>query len=781
MATSSVNNNTMFTANSLYGVSSTGYKGIASGLDIDTIIDGMTAATRGKIAKQLQRKQIFQWKMDAYRSVSNKLIDFAKKYTSFTSSTNLMSNSFFSQNTITAKGSNSSSVTVTGSSSTASDLSILGVKQLATTASKSWAGVSDKVLATGEFDLAGETSQSLVVGSSITLKYGSSTVSLSLDSNKEYNTMKDVADALNAALQEEGMEEKIEFKVNDTDPNKLVLVNKGEGNNTLEIKSGTESFLNLVGFKAGDKLEKTGDALTGKEVDSLAKPVPTLDLLKGKKITFTYNGVTKSITLPADDEEINTGEKLKTSIQEQLDSAFGAGRINVAFEGTDSKGKLKITTTDDSSVISMSYADEGVMGKNGVFKVANGESNRINLESSIKEAGFLQGFTAVDGEYKININGTEIAFKETDTMKDVITKINNSDAKVKVSYATTADVLTFVSTESGASGRVEITDVAGDFAANVLGASNKSEKLGQDAIVTVSFNGASTMDIVRSNNTFTMDGLNITLNSTFGYINEKDNDGNETGNLVLDTTQEAITFSSKVDSDKILEAVKSMIADYNDMVDYINKELTTKPNNSSKSNYPPLTAEQKKEMSESEIQAWEEKAKAGMLFNDTDIRSLSNSLRFVLSSANSADLAKMGITTATSYSDNGKITLDETKFKAALESNPESVKNVFLAEKTDSSLGGMMTQMKAITDKFASTTGSTKGILIEKAGSPSAPTSLLKNYLQTQIDDIDKIVEGLKSKLKSQVTRYNNQFTQLERLVSQMNTQSEWLAQQFSY
>ncbi|NLK36907.1 MAG: flagellar filament capping protein FliD [Epulopiscium sp.] len=778
MATSSVNNNTMFTANSLYGVSSTGYKGIASGLDIDTIIDGMTAATRGKIAKQLQRKQIFQWRMDAYRSVSNKLIDFAKKYTSFTSSTNLMSNSFFSQNTITAKGSNSSSVTVTGSSSTAADLSILGIKKLATTASKSWAGVSDKVLATGEFDLAGETNQSLVAGSSITLKYGSSTVSLSLDSNKEYGTMEDVANALNAALKEEGMDTKIEFKA---EGNKLSLLNKGDGNNTLEIKSGTESFMNLVGFKVGDKLEKTGDTLTGKEVAGLTQPVPTLDLLKGKKITFTYNGVTKSIQLPEDGTKINTGAGLAQTIQEKLDSAFGAGRINVAFEGTDAKGKLKITTTDDSSVVSMSYADDGVMGKNGVFGVANGESNRLNLDASIKESGFLQNCTPVDGEYKININETEIAFKETDTVKDFIDKINNSDAKVKVSYATTADVLTFVSTESGSSGQVNITDVAGDFAANVLGASNKSEKEGQDAVVTVSFNGTDTMDIVRNSNTFTMDGLNITLNSTFGYIKEKDGSGNETGNLVLDTTQEAITFSSKVDSDKILEAVKSMITDYNDMVDYINKELTTKPNNSSKSNYPPLTAEQKKEMSESEIQAWEEKAKAGMLFNDLDIRNLSNSLRFVLSSANSADLAKMGITTSTSYAENGKITLDEAKFKAALESDPESVKNVFLAEKTDSSLGGMMTQMKAITDKFASTTGSTKGILIEKAGSPSAPTSLLKNYLQTQMDDIDKIVDGLKTKLKSQVTRYNNQFTQLERLISQMNTQSEWLAQQFSY
>ena len=61
------------------------------------------------------------------------------------------------------------------------------------------------------------------------------------------------------------------------------------------------------------------------------------------------------------------------------------------------------------------------------------------------------------------------------------------------------------------------------------------------------------------------------------------------------------------------------------------------------------TSAQKAEI-ESEIEAWEEKAKEGLLFNDNDLKGLSNSLRFVVSTANQAALKKLGITTSSTAS-----------------------------------------------------------------------------------------------------------------------------------
>ena len=222
-----------------------------------------------------------------------------------------------------------------------------------------------------------------------------------------------------------------------------------------------------------------------------------------------------------------------------------------------------------------------------------------------------------------------------------------------------------------------------------------------------------------------------------------------------------------------------MIKDYNDMLEAVNKEVTTKPNRK----YEPLTDEQKAEMKEDQIKKWEDKAKEGLLFNDTDLRSLTDSMRFIFESG-SADknaLASFGITTSSNYGDNGKLVLDETKFKAALETNSADLQKLF-TKKEDlltGDKGGVMARLTKITDKYAGTTGATKGILIERAGSVYAPTSILQNSIQKSMDSLDTLIERLNKQLKTETDRYVKQFTNLETVISQMNSQSSWLSSSF--
>ena len=80
-----------------------GYGGLVSGLDRDGLIQGMTSATRAKIAKQQKQKQTYVWKQEAYRSISSKLVEFSQKYTSYVNqSTNISSPSFWAKSSITA-------------------------------------------------------------------------------------------------------------------------------------------------------------------------------------------------------------------------------------------------------------------------------------------------------------------------------------------------------------------------------------------------------------------------------------------------------------------------------------------------------------------------------------------------------------------------------------------------------------------------------------------------------------------------------------------------------
>ncbi len=219
-------------------------------------------------------------------------------------------------------------------------------------------------------------------------------------------------------------------------------------------------------------------------------------------------------------------------------------------------------------------------------------------------------------------------------------------------------------------------------------------------------------------------------------------------------------------------------------IELVNKELTTKPDR----DYSPLTSEQKKELSESEIETWEEKAKSGMLYGDSDLRMLSSDLRFIIGGGNAEALKAVGITTSTLYSDNGKLTLDESKLRAALETDPESVEKLFTApqgtkNEKGNDITGIATNLKNVMDKYVKTLGSmdSKGILIKKAGSTSSPMSLTENGFYKQIAEINKQISKLQTRLESERDRYIKQFTSLETLISQMNSQSSWLSQLGGY
>ena len=87
-----------------------------------------------------------------------------------------------------------------------------------------------------------------------------------------------------------------------------------------------------------------------------------------------------------------------------------------------------------------------------------------------------------------------------------------------------------------------------------------------------------------------------------------------------------------------------------------------------------------------------------------------------------------------------------------------------------------MSRLKVQLDKYAATTGATKGILIEKAGSQYSPMALLQNTLQDKIDSYDDVIDSLTDQLNDKIDFYTSKFSKLEALIAQMNSQSSYLA-----
>jgi len=376
------------------------------------------------------------------------------------------------------------------------------------------------------------------------------------------------------------------------------------------------------------------------------------------------------------------------------------------------------------------------------------------------------------------VGSHEFSITKDTSIEDDVNKLNKSliGQNHSFSYNKFTGQIEAKDRESGAKLELKITDMYDDevsFDESKAPAINYTP--GRDAEFTVTVNGE-TINMKRASNSVNIDGLTINMHDTFDGSVDKE------GKPSVDSAGKptnSVTFKTSTDSDKIVEAIKTMIEDYNTMMTEIKAAYSTMPyqkSNGSFANYEPLTEDDRAGMSESAIERYEEKAKQGILFGDRTLSTLYDKMRNIFSPAgeDGAFLRAMGISTSFSISDGTQaVTLDEDKLRAMLDSDPDRVAEVFT--KT-SGTGGVMQNLKTQLDNYAKTTGEPKGILIQQAGSPLSSLSLMNNSWQKQIDNYNTQIEKWQDKLSSQVDRYTQQFSRLEQLINQMNSQSSTLA-----
>jgi len=811
-------------SSSIYGSRNSNIiSGLASGMDTEAMIEGMVQGYQQKITQLGQDRTMLQWQQSAYQSISDKLVEFSRKYMSYNSpATNLFSASFFNNAILTsANGTYADLVSATGKSS--STIVLNAVAQLAEAARYTHdASGLDTSLGKGEPVKLGEKQPLSTMSGSLTLEYGNKKVTLDFGELELFNKADGTLDTakFQTALQDKLKEQKITTSSGDqvsadtlidvkVDSNGTVTLSdkKGAGNN-VHFSGATGDLKNLVTSADAEGTSSFTLSTTEKVVKEDATKA---EYLSGKSFTVTLNGQTKTFTLgEIDPSKGNLHEQVKQNLQEGLDKAFGKGKITVDMDTTGpgersfsfsvSNGDTFRITSPVGEVLGLgengvtSYVDTGKIlgdllgrtsdgaGLNGLtggelaraigdvteIKDKDGKvTSRVDSEgNTVDEQGFRLD---KDGkrfqEYELTVNGVSIGKYNKDTaLETVLNDINsNTEAGVSVSFSKTTNQFVFTAKETGAGRRVEI---GGELGERLFGKVDVTDKdhytAGQDAKFTATINGQK-MEFSRSSNTFDLDGMSITLNGTFEV-----KDG-----------ETPVTFSSKTDTDKIIDVVKTMVEDYNAIVSEVKKAYSDMPlEKSDGSRYKPLTDEDKADMTESEIKAYEEKAKTGILFMDRDLSSLYSALRSAVAPGGSDGSFLRSIGIKTSYEDGlTTLSLDENALREALEQNPDQVKDAFTKSKENGAASdGLMASIQKVTDRYAATTGATKGILIEKAGSKYSPSAALNNTLLEQMKDIDKQVDKWQAKMSDKVDYYTNKFTQLEMLIAQMNSQSSSLA-----
>lgn len=805
------------TSSSLGNTALRGFGGLASGIDRDALIEQMTARTTSKITAKKQAMTKLEWKRDAYRSISNKIIDLQDNYLSYSATKSLKNSDFFAKNQVSVQGDPDYTkyISATGNADTASRVSVLGVNKLATSATlisgeKKTENEKDSAITLGgisasdfenkEVKTSNLSGTKLTFGTySITDKQFTTEATFTfptsyekkLDNGKtetvtiDYTASSDkIVEQLNEALDSQGFLGKdgksgIKFTLNgdqiqisQTDS----ITDKGKS----YVIRGTSSALKSLGFNSGNmnqdeidngiSLKEFNDHTSSFEAAAITKQ-PLSGYLKGKSISVSYGGQTKNIELIGDKEEIKDFKAFKDSLQNKLDKAFGSGKVTVGEvtvgEGKDSKSILTFTATDNKQTLQISADSKELQNALGITST---QSNKISTGSSLWENRVKLGLGKYNTKEELNdalknftVNGAKIDNITADTTVDgLLTAINNNkDAGVTATYLGSENKFVLSSNEKGEGRKITLGADPKDTtdAANLIFGGVSTD--GTDGEMSILYNGVQTT-ITSSSNTFSIDGLDIRATNTFN-----------TGSA---TAEGGVSFTASADTEKVTETVKKFIEAYNAMIDEVRTQATTKPD----SNYKPLTDDQKNEMNENSIKNWEDKAKEGILYNSSALKDLDNATQGIFSSmmmngVSYDDLEKIGISFSDDYTAGGKIVFDEEKFKTAMDSDPEKVSDLFTG--THGIVNTIDSTLSTYATRYASKNGNSYGVLIEEAGSEKLSLTLTNNSIYKELKDMQETITNLQSQLSTEQDRYISQFTQMERLINQMNSQSSYLSQ----
>jgi len=367
----------------------------------------------------------------------------------------------------------------------------------------------------------------------------------------------------------------------------------------------------------------------------------------------------------------------------------------------------------------------------------------------------------------------------TETINDVVSKFNNAGVNVQANYDSTMDRFFISTTTTGESSGISFagSDQSGlDFLGGKLQLSGgttltppytSTPVIGKDA--QFKLDG---VPLNQANNTFSISGV------TYSLTGESPNVG--TGDIASKLASgTAASVSVTNDTDKAVASIQSLVDSYNKILAAVNGKM----NETRYKDFPPLTDAQRSVMKESDITAWEAKAKSGMLRNDPTLASLVETMRNAFSnpvsgisgSYNSA--SSIGFTTG-DYSEGGKLYLDTDKLRTALNSNTNVLNQMFGATGTTTTGGVTTTDSKnqGIAGRLYDGIKNTMDQLNQIAGTSANAQYDNSSSYAMRITSYNTQISDQAARFTTIQSAYYTKFNAMEVALKQLNTQSSWLS-----
>ncbi|AHN20584.1 flagellar filament capping protein FliD [Lysinibacillus varians] len=672
--------------------------GLASGMDIDSIVKKLMNAEKAPLNKLYQKKQTYEWQRDAYRGVNTKL----KTFDTYISD-NLVLKSLISK---TAASSNSNLVSATATGSAAGSLSIEGVSQLATAARK----VGEQVNAVGSTKMADLGATGTIEFKAIQKngQLASEATKIEITSDMTVNQFISKVNSSNAGIDAVFENGRFSFTAKNTGDVK--------GDEEIKVTGGVDIF-NKLGFADPSKIQNTEGKNAIFTVNGIATERTTNTfLISGYNVTLkdTFNGLqTISDKYKAAVEEFkNATDNLATKQANLItkQNAYGASDINsytanhetaytTAFGNTLSLSqqvqynKLGSDTwrnlsTDEIDFIKNQSSVQGIKDNiDGSTLSDESKAKLKDLSNSALDVLFtnkdqLTDFKAQADYAKYGTKLKDFDQNAIDALKRFSYNSNDSIDKIHKDIDDNTEFTQEVKDALKSLSKGDLTNLIATDSATLKTYSEKAQaddlkqkysQLG-DTLIKGLQDGSKRVEDLTTEQKEIWNNLEPQKKAEFNALAEQNilrkdyltADADEKAAVTrlneATSTQTAakadanaagiLNPDGSVDDTKVNAAPKAQAVtmtsttNVDDIMNKIKefvttyngfiKDLNDQTKETKYRDYKPLTSEQKEGMSENEIKLWEEKAKSGLLRGDTLIREGLSNMRSLVYQSNPA-------------------------------------------------------------------------------------------------------------------------------------------------
>ena len=691
--------------------------GLTSGLDTESIVNQLMSAQRTKQTKVENKKQKLEWKQEIWKGLNTKIYGFYK---------DSLSKMKYSSNYSTKKASVSDSTKLTATAGTNAaagsykvEINKIASAQYVTSGKLSYkdsSGNTNTATTSTKLSDLGMSS-----GTVLKLEVGDKSSALEV---KDDTTIKDFVDfCSNAGLNATFDEKQQRFFLSSKD-------------------SGEENSF---------KLSANGYSSDGQTiVNNLNDAVGLTNLTSDHKKTYNsivYGAIASNKEISSDD--ITTLQTLaKSSADAEANSkatVFYRAKLEKNYTLSDEDAKAIEDKYNANDTLTNEDKATAIQKEKDEKKKADIDKQMATDESKAAITKLVEsGITAQNVSDAGLDDASQYTF-ESKTERDNVAKeaVNNA---VTAYNKVASKGITSTNSALAALGLQNVDGSAVSESSNPLGM-----VVTEASDTKIVYNGAT----LTSNNT-SIEVAGVTLN-------------------LLGTTAagETVNVTVSNDTSAVYDNIKEFITEYNSIL----KTMNTYYGAASASSYEVLTDDQKKAMSDDEVDKWNTKIKDSLLRRDSTLNSLISTLKtdmmgtVTASNGKTYSLANLGITTSSkNYSEGGLLHIkgdeDDDEFADStntlmqmLEEDPDTVKEV---------LSGLASNLyDSLNKKMGTTTLS------------SALTFYNDKEMASQLSDYKKEISDWESKLSDMEEKYYSQFSAMEtalaKIQSQQNTLSSYL------